>query len=71
MLHDIPEDVEWALRAEAEASGRSLDETLIEVIGRGLASNGRNVRRRDLSDIAGSWAEDPDMEAALADFERV
>jgi len=64
-LRNVPENVDRALRAKARREGRSLNEVAIEALGRALDLRGEPMRYRDLSDVAGSWVEDPELEAAL------
>lgn len=56
MLPDIPRDLNQALRRRAEAEGKTVDQVAVEAIRAGL---GLPSKKRDLSDFAGTWSEDP------------
>jgi hypothetical protein len=43
----------------------------IEALSEAVGLGGEPVRRRDLSDIRGTWVEDPAVESALADQRRI
>jgi plasmid stability protein len=64
-LRNIPEHVDHAMRDKARREHRSLNEVAIEALSRGLGVDGEPVRHRDLTDIADTWIEDPEIEAAL------
>lgn len=66
-ISDIPEDIESALRQKAASEGRPLNEVSLEALRRGVSDSGKPARRRDLQDIVGSWAADPETDQALAD----
>jgi hypothetical protein len=57
--------VDEALRRRARVEGKSLNEAAIEALAEGLGLGAEPVVRRDLSDIAGSWKSDAEVEAAL------
>ena len=64
-LRNIPKRVDQALRKRAHDEGKSLNEVTIETLVRALGLDGDPVQQRDLSDVAGSWVEDPEVDAAL------
>lgn len=66
-ISDIPEDLEKALRQKAANEGRTLSEVSLEALRRGVAAGEGTEKRRDLRDIVGSWAADPETDQALAD----
>ncbi len=70
-LRNVPEEVDRSLRRAAREAGKSLNQTAVEVLRRGLGVAEQPERRRDLSDIAGSWREDPETLAALEDQRRI
>jgi hypothetical protein len=65
-LRNVPEALDAALRRAARAQGKSLKEVAIEAVARGAGLSEPRCRRRDLSDITGSWGEDPAFDDALA-----
>jgi hypothetical protein len=70
-IRGIPETVDAALRERARATGRSLNEAVIDALADGVGITGAVRRRRDLADIAGTWKPDKALEEALADQDRV
>jgi hypothetical protein len=70
-LRGIPARVDRALRQQARREGRSLNEVALEALARGVGLSDQPVRYRDLSDIAGTWVEDPEFDQALLDQDRI
>ena len=64
-LRNIPEHLDRELRKRAKAQGRSLNEVAIEALLRAFGLSGTLPPQRDLSDIAGSWRDDPETDRAL------
>ncbi len=69
-LRNIPKSLDSAMRERAKREQKSLNELAVELIATGLGIHGP-VKRRDLSDIAGSWAPDPEADRALRDQRRI
>lgn len=65
-IRHVPEPVDSALRRCAQQTGKSLNEVALEALARGAGIGDQRIRQRDLSDIAGSWCDDPAFESALA-----
>lgn len=70
-LRNIPAEVDRALRRAAREAGKSLNQTAVEILERALGVAPSPQKRRDLSDVAGTWKEDPATEEALEDQRRV
>lgn len=70
-LRDIPYIVDSELRRRAKAEGKSLNAVAIEALTRGAGLGVTPLRQRDVSDIAGTWQEDPEFDQAVADQDRV
>ena len=70
-LRNIPEELDHALRERARREGRSLNEVAIEALKVALGLSDEEVVRRDLGDVAGTWIEDSQVEAALADQRQI
>ena len=66
-LRKIPRPVDKALRERARREGRSLNGVALEALARGCGVADVRVKQRDLSDIAGTWVEDPALDGAIAD----
>jgi hypothetical protein len=73
-LRDIPKKVDQALRQKAKLEGRSLHEVAKEALalGAGIVPIGQKpVKRRDLSDIAGTYVHDPGFEEAMREQDKI
>jgi plasmid stability protein len=70
-LRNIPPLLDQALRSRAREEGKSLNEVAIELLLVGAGLMGEPIKRRDLSDIAGTWAADPEIDEALEDQRRI
>ncbi len=70
-IRGIPERVDRALRERARAEGKSLNEAAIAALAEGAGVAGQRRKRRDLSDIAGTWHAEKAVDSALADQDRV
>ena len=64
-VRGIPIAVDKALRQRARAKGKSLNEVAIDALAEGIGLEA-HLKRRDLSDIVGTWKKDAAIEAALA-----
>lgn len=65
-IRNLPEYLDAALRRAAREQGKSLNEVAIEALTRGAGLGESRCRQRDLSDIAGTWQEDPAFDSAIA-----
>jgi plasmid stability protein len=65
-IRNVPDTLDEALRRTARERGKSLNDIAIEALARGVGITGEARRQRDLSDIAGTWCEDPAFDSALA-----
>ena len=65
-IRNVPDYLDAALRDAAREQGKSLNEVAIEILARGAGLSGRQIRQRNLADIAGSWKKDPAFESAIA-----
>lgn len=70
-IRGIPTVVDSAIRERARATGKSLNEAAIDALAEGSGIAGQRRKRRDLSDIAGTWQSEKAVETALADQDRV
>lgn len=70
-LRDIPPILDSELRRRAREEGKSLNTVAIEALVRGAGLGESPIRQRDLSDIAGTWQEDPEFDRAIGDQDRV
>jgi hypothetical protein len=70
-IRRIPVAVDHALRARARADRKSLNETTVAALADGAGVTGSPRKRRDLSDLAGTWKADKAVDAALAAQDQV
>jgi len=70
-LRRIPRTVDAALRRRASAEHRSMNDVALEALRRGLGVDEAATVRRKLGDIAGTWADDPEFDAAIAAQHRI
>ncbi|MBI4028457.1 MAG: hypothetical protein HY360_25955 [Verrucomicrobia bacterium] len=70
-LRRVPPSVNEALRRKARQDGRSLNETALETLKRGMGMTEECTLYHDLDDLAGSWRKDPKCEKAIGVQDRV
>ena len=70
-IRGIPAAIDNVLRARARADGKSLNEAAVATLAEGAGVAGAPRKRRDLSDIAGTWKADKALESALAAQDRL
>lgn len=69
-LRNVPPLLDETLRAKAREEGKSLNDVAIEALLAGAGLTGP-VKRRDLSDISGSWVTDPATDEILQEQRRI
>jgi plasmid stability protein len=70
-IRNIPDYLDATLRDVARREGKSLNEVAVASLVRGAGLVERERVKRDLSDIAGTWAEDPAFDRAIADQQKI
>jgi hypothetical protein len=70
-IRRIPKTVDDAVRERARATGKSLNEAAVDILADGAGLRGAPRKRRDLSDIAGTWKPDKTFDAVLAEQDRI
>lgn len=70
-LRNIPDYLDATLRDVARREGKSLNEVAVAALARGAGLAERKHIKRDLSDIAGTWQEDPAFDSAIADQQKI
>jgi hypothetical protein len=70
-IRNIPDYLDATLRDFARREGKSLNEVAVAALVRGAGLSERERIKRDLSDIAGTWAEDPAFDRAIAEQQRI
>ena len=69
-IEQVPQAVEAALTRRAAEQGKSVPEVAIELMAQALGVE-PSPKKRDLSRYQGTWIEDPAVDEALKQFERV
>jgi len=64
-LRNVPLHLDRALRNRAREEKKRLNEVALEALLQAFALQGDGLKRRDLSDMAGAWIEDPEVDRAL------
>ena len=57
-LRDVPQELNDRLRELASEQNKSLNRTIIGVLMESLHLGAKNGRKRDLSDLAGTWSDE-------------
>lgn len=65
-IRNVPAPVDAALRERAHRERKSLNQLLVETLAAAFGEDPEPIRR-DLSNIAGSWVDDPAVDDALAE----
>jgi hypothetical protein len=68
VFDNLPAAVSEALEKKARDEGRTVEQVALEALTRGLEND---LPKRDLSDVRGTWVEDPEFNRAMEDFERI
>jgi hypothetical protein len=70
-LRNIPDYLDATLRDFARREGKSLNQVAVAALVRGAGLAERERVKRDLSDIAGTWQEDPAFDSAIAEQQKI
>ena len=72
-LRDIPQELDRRLRELAQAQNKSLNKTIIQVLVESLHLGDGRDRKRNLSDLAGTWSDEEaeEFETNTRIFERL
>jgi hypothetical protein len=70
-IRNVPDYLDATLRDFARREGKSLNEVAVAALARGAGLVERNCIKRDLSDIAGTWQEDPAFDSAITEQQKV
>lgn len=70
-IRNISPSLDAAMREEARRQKLSLNQAVLRALRSSLGLSEEPERLRDLSDIAGSWIEDPEFDRAIADQDQI
>lgn len=70
-LRDVPPALDRALRALAKREGVSLNKAALRALARALGVAEQPIRHRTLTDLSGTWHDDPEFDAAIEDQQRI
>jgi hypothetical protein len=65
-IRGIPPALDEAIRERARVEGKSINDIAVAALADGLGLGAADIVRRDLSDVAGSWVEEAEVEAVLS-----
>jgi hypothetical protein len=70
-IRNIPEALDQELRERAKREGKSLNQVALEALVSALGLGAGAIRYRSLSDLAGSWQDDPEFDQAIRDQDTI
>jgi hypothetical protein len=70
-IRGVPKTVGVRLREKSRREGKSLNRVAIETLMKGLGLTSEKIRYTDLDDLAGTWIDDPEFDAAIRDMDHV
>jgi plasmid stability protein len=70
-IRNIPDYLDATLRDFARREGKSLNQVAVAALVRGAGLAERELVKRDLTDIAGTWQEDPAFDSAIAEQQKI
>lgn len=71
IIDHLPEPLTQALHDRAKVEGRSVQEIAMDAMARGLHVGVPQPKNADFGDVVGTWADDPEFDEAMRDFERL
>ena len=70
-IRNVPGHLDAALRAAASEQKKSLNDVMLEALARGAGVAEVPSRKRDMSDVVGTWVADPVFDEALGEQDTV
>jgi hypothetical protein len=70
-IRGIPPRLNKKIREIAAREGKSLNETVLEVMRTGAGLSETPVRYTDLDELAGTWVDDPEFDRALEEMDKI
>jgi hypothetical protein len=69
-VRGVSERLHARIRELATREGKSLNETVLQAISIGVGMTENQIRYADLDDLAGTWVNDPEFDAAVQEMDR-
>ncbi len=70
-VRNVPQSVDRALRRMSREKGKSLNAVVLEAVSTAAGIGAEPTVYHDLDHLIGSWIDDPETEAALAEQRRI
>ena len=70
-IRDVSDRMDAVLRERSAKYGKSLNETALEALSKGLGLGDEPVRHHDMDDLFGKWVDDPEFDKAIAEMRRI
>ncbi len=70
-IRGISPRLDARIRDRAAREGKSLNQTVLDVLKTGAGLTDEIVRYEDLNDLAGTWVHDPEFDKAIEEMHRV
>jgi len=70
-IRNVPERTDALLRETSVEYGKSLNETTLMALQRGLGADAEPIEFHDLDDLVGSWVHDDACDKALDEMDRI
>jgi hypothetical protein len=70
-IRGIPSRLDKKIREIASNEGKSLNETVLEILKSGAGLSENSIKYTDLNYLAGSWVSDPEFDKAIEEMDRI
>lgn len=70
-IRSVPEDVDQALRKKARATGKSLNEIVLDVLSNETSTTSGPKLYHDLDFVIGTWVEDPEFDKIIEEQRQI
>lgn len=70
-IRGISDRLDKKIRELASSEGKSLNETILEILESGAGLSQNQVRYTDLDHLVGSWIHDPEFDKAIEEMDRI
>lgn len=70
-IRGVTERMDAVLRERSAKYGKSLNETALEALSKGLGLGDEPVVHHDMDDLFGSWVHDPEFDKIIQEMDRI